>query len=135
MASTRRLAAIFAVDVAGYSRLMGADEEGTHESIFALRSAKDPQESTMKRVKGVENLNIGMIRAQGIVGVGPTIRTLISSFPAAACRPTVSTGLPAGPAFFSPSRCSHVCSAVCSWNDSWPPTRLGDWSSSPIRPA
>jgi class 3 adenylate cyclase len=29
MASTRRLAAILAADVAGYSRLMGADEEGT----------------------------------------------------------------------------------------------------------
>src|SRR5690348_10473998 len=28
---TRRLAAILAADVAGYSRLMGADEEGTHE--------------------------------------------------------------------------------------------------------
>ena len=27
----RRLAAILAADVAGYSRLMGADEEGTHE--------------------------------------------------------------------------------------------------------
>jgi len=33
MASTRRLAAIFAVDVAGYSRLMEADEEGTHERL------------------------------------------------------------------------------------------------------
>jgi adenylate cyclase len=29
MASTRRLAAILAADVAGYSRLMGMDEEGT----------------------------------------------------------------------------------------------------------
>jgi adenylate cyclase len=29
MPVTRRLAAILAVDVAGYSRLMGADEEGT----------------------------------------------------------------------------------------------------------
>jgi hypothetical protein len=28
MASTRRLAAILAADVAGYSRLMGADEGG-----------------------------------------------------------------------------------------------------------
>jgi hypothetical protein len=28
MAQTRRLAAILAADVAGYSRLMGADEEG-----------------------------------------------------------------------------------------------------------
>src|SRR6516162_9182371 len=33
MASTRRLAAILAADVAGYSRLMGADEEGTHERV------------------------------------------------------------------------------------------------------
>src|SRR6201993_3225157 len=29
MTTTRRLAAILAADVAGYSRLMGADEEGT----------------------------------------------------------------------------------------------------------
>src|SRR5215469_6044035 len=31
----RRLAAILAVDVAGYSRLMGADEESTHERLKA----------------------------------------------------------------------------------------------------
>jgi adenylate cyclase len=31
----RRLAAILAADVAGYSRLMGADEEGTHERLTA----------------------------------------------------------------------------------------------------
>src|SRR6516165_7260128 len=31
----RRLAAILAADVAGYSRLMGADEEGTHEQLKA----------------------------------------------------------------------------------------------------
>jgi adenylate cyclase len=31
----RRLAAILAVDVAGYSRLMGADEEGTHARLKA----------------------------------------------------------------------------------------------------
>jgi adenylate cyclase len=31
--SLRRLAAILAADVAGYSRLMGADEEGTHERL------------------------------------------------------------------------------------------------------
>ena len=35
MASTRRLAAILAADVAGYSRLMGADEEDTHERLKA----------------------------------------------------------------------------------------------------
>jgi adenylate cyclase len=37
MASTRRLAAILAADVAGYSRLMGMDEEGTHERLQAHR--------------------------------------------------------------------------------------------------
>jgi class 3 adenylate cyclase len=37
MASTRRLAAILAADVAGYSRLMGEDEEGTLERLKAHR--------------------------------------------------------------------------------------------------
>jgi hypothetical protein len=31
----RKLAAILAADVAGYSRLMGMDEEGTHERLRA----------------------------------------------------------------------------------------------------
>jgi adenylate cyclase len=35
MAPTRRLAAILAADVAGHSRLMGADEEGTHARLRA----------------------------------------------------------------------------------------------------
>jgi adenylate cyclase len=44
MASTRRLAAILAADVAGYSRLMGADEEGTLERLKALRrELSDPK--------------------------------------------------------------------------------------------
>jgi adenylate cyclase len=38
MAATRRLAAILAADIAGYSRLMRADEEGTHERFKAHRS-------------------------------------------------------------------------------------------------
>jgi len=43
MASTRRLAAILAADVAGYSRLMGQDEEGTHERLKAhLRDLINP---------------------------------------------------------------------------------------------
>src|SRR6266566_2825809 len=37
MASTRRLAAILAADVVGYSRLMRADEEGTHVRCMAHR--------------------------------------------------------------------------------------------------
>src|SRR4029077_1370538 len=40
----RRLTAILAADVAGYSRLMGADEEGTHERLKAhLREMVDPK--------------------------------------------------------------------------------------------
>ena len=44
MSQTRRLAAILAADVAGYSRLMGADEEGTHERLKAhLRELVEPK--------------------------------------------------------------------------------------------
>ena len=38
MTETRKLAAILAADVAGYSRLTGADEEGTLARMRALRS-------------------------------------------------------------------------------------------------
>src|SRR5215472_15755712 len=37
MSQTRRLAAVLAADVAGYSRLMGVDEEGTLERLKSLR--------------------------------------------------------------------------------------------------
>jgi TolB-like protein/class 3 adenylate cyclase/tetratricopeptide (TPR) repeat protein len=44
MSQTRRLAAILAADVAGYSRLMGADEEGTHERLKAhLQELVEPK--------------------------------------------------------------------------------------------
>jgi len=44
MTATRRLAAIVAADVAGYSRLMEADEEGTHERLKAhLTELVDPK--------------------------------------------------------------------------------------------
>jgi DNA-binding winged helix-turn-helix (wHTH) protein len=43
-AASRRLAAILAADVAGYSRLMGKDEEGTHERLQAhLRELVNPK--------------------------------------------------------------------------------------------
>ena len=42
--ATRRLTAILAADVVGYSRLMGADEEGTHERFKAhLVELLDPK--------------------------------------------------------------------------------------------
>jgi adenylate cyclase len=44
MSPVRRLTAILAADVAGYSRLMGADEEGTHERLKAhLRELVEPK--------------------------------------------------------------------------------------------
>jgi TolB-like protein/class 3 adenylate cyclase/Tfp pilus assembly protein PilF len=44
MPPVRRLTAILAADVAGYSRLMGADEEGTHERLQGhLRELVDPK--------------------------------------------------------------------------------------------
>jgi len=43
-AGTRRLAAILAADVAGYSRLMGADEQGTFDRLRAIhRELLDPK--------------------------------------------------------------------------------------------
>jgi class 3 adenylate cyclase len=44
MPPVRRLTAILAADVAGYSRLMGLDEEGTHERLKAhLRELIEPK--------------------------------------------------------------------------------------------
>jgi TolB-like protein/class 3 adenylate cyclase len=44
MPPVRRLTAILAADVAGYSRLMGADEEGTHERLQAhIRELVNPK--------------------------------------------------------------------------------------------
>ena len=61
MASTRRLTAILAADVAGYSRLMGVDEEGTHERLKAhLGRLLDPK---IKEHRGrtVKNTGDGLL--------------------------------------------------------------------------
>ena len=42
MASTRRLAAILAADMVGYSRVMGLDEAGTATALREHRAAADP---------------------------------------------------------------------------------------------
>ena len=43
MASTRRLAAILAAYIVGYSRLMGLDEAGTAHAVREHRAAADPR--------------------------------------------------------------------------------------------
>jgi TolB-like protein/class 3 adenylate cyclase len=61
MTTTRRLAAILAADVAGYSRLMGEDEEGTHERLKAhLRELVDPKIAE-HRGRIVKNTGDGML--------------------------------------------------------------------------
>src|SRR6187397_2553607 len=61
MPPVRRLAAILAADVAGYSRLMGADEEGTHERLKAhLRELIEPKIAE-HRGRVVKNTGDGLL--------------------------------------------------------------------------
>jgi adenylate cyclase len=61
MASTRRLAAILAADVVGYSRLMGADEEGTLERLKALRRELIDLKITQHHGRIVKTTGDGML--------------------------------------------------------------------------
>src|ERR1700739_2233507 len=61
MATTRRLAAILAADVAGYSRLMGADEEGTHERLKAHLGQLGEPEIAEHRGRIVKNTGDGLL--------------------------------------------------------------------------
>src|SRR5690242_6444361 len=61
MPPVRRLTAILAADVAGYSRLMGADEEGTHERLRAhLRELIEPKIAE-HRGRVVKNTGDGLL--------------------------------------------------------------------------
>ena len=57
----RRLAAILAADVAGYSRLMGADEEGTLRRILALRRELIDLKITEHRGRMVKTTGDGVL--------------------------------------------------------------------------
>jgi adenylate cyclase len=57
----RRLAAILAADVAGYSRLMGADEEGTHERLKAHLGELVNPKIAEHRGRVVKNTGDGML--------------------------------------------------------------------------
>jgi adenylate cyclase len=61
MPSVRRLAAILAADVAGYSRLMGADEEGTHERLKAHLGELVNPKITEHRGRVVKNTGDGFL--------------------------------------------------------------------------
>jgi adenylate cyclase len=61
MSQTRRLAAILAADVAGYSRLMGVDEEGTHERVQAHLSELVEPKISEHRGRTVKNTGDGFL--------------------------------------------------------------------------
>src|SRR5476651_93872 len=57
----RRLAAVLAADVAGYSRLMGVDEEGTLARLKAVRKALVDPTITSHRGRIVKTTGDGML--------------------------------------------------------------------------
>jgi adenylate cyclase len=61
MPSVRRLTAILAADVAGYSRLMGEDEEGTHERLKAHLGELVNPKITAHRGRIVKNTGDGFL--------------------------------------------------------------------------
>jgi TolB-like protein len=63
----RRLAAILATDVAGYSRLMGVDEEGTHERLKAHFGEVIDPKIREHRGRTVKNTGDGLLAEFGSV--------------------------------------------------------------------
>ena len=61
MTATRRLAAILAADVAGYSRLIGADEEGTLNRLRAIRAEIIDPKITEHRGRIVKTTGDGLL--------------------------------------------------------------------------
>jgi adenylate cyclase len=61
MSQTRRLAAILAADVAGYSRLIGADEEGTLNRLKSIRADIIDPKITEHRGRIVKTTGDGLL--------------------------------------------------------------------------
>ena len=61
MTTTRRLAAILAADVAGYSRLIGANEEGTLKRLRAIRANVIDPKITEHRGRIVKTTGDGLL--------------------------------------------------------------------------
>src|SRR5215469_15984097 len=61
MTATRRLAAILAADVAGYSRLIGADEEGTLNRLRSIRADVIDPEIAEHRGRIVKTTGDGLL--------------------------------------------------------------------------
>jgi adenylate cyclase len=61
MTTTRRLAAILAADVAGYSRLIGADDEGTLDRLRSIRADIIDPKITEHRGRIVKTTGDGLL--------------------------------------------------------------------------
>jgi hypothetical protein len=61
MSQTRRLAAILAADIAGYSRLIGANEEGTLERLRSIRAEVIDRKITEHRGRIVKTTGDGLL--------------------------------------------------------------------------
>src|ERR1700693_247156 len=61
MSSGRRLAAILAADVVGYSRLIGADEEGTLNRLKAIRAELIDRKISEHRGRIVKTTGDGLL--------------------------------------------------------------------------
>src|SRR5438105_10963505 len=61
MTQTRRLAAIVAADAAGYSRLIGADEEGTLNRLRSIRTELIDPKITENRGRIVKTTGDGLL--------------------------------------------------------------------------
>jgi adenylate cyclase len=66
----RRLAAILAVDVAGYSRLMGEDEEGTLAALRAVRRELGDPKITDHRDRIVKTTGDGLLVEECLPSAG-----------------------------------------------------------------
>jgi adenylate cyclase len=67
MTATRRLAAILAADVAGYSRLIGEDEEGTLNLLKAIRAELIDPKISVNRGRIVKTTGDGLLVEFGSV--------------------------------------------------------------------
>src|ERR1700749_2523454 len=99
MPPVRRLTAIVAADVAGYSRLMGTDEEGTHERLKA-------------HLGELVNPKIGEHRARVVKNTGGSWRNLRAWSMPCAARSKCSGAWPS--AMKAPRRRSGSSSASAS---------------------
>jgi hypothetical protein len=86
-----------------------------HRAICKLRLTKDLKVDTMERVKRIEDLDLSVFRAQGIVGVGVCILISTASFPPAVSIQATLAGFILSIPSSSPSR-SLVASFAASFS-------------------